>query len=119
MNKTALTYDDIQLVPKFSTVESRTKVSLRTKLSRNYDILVPIVGSPMDTVCEVDMAVKLFRIGGVGCIHRFNTPEEQSLMIRELRYRIFGENGEGHLWFDWEATDKIPIMAAIPKRLRK
>jgi IMP dehydrogenase len=113
MNKTTLTYDDIQLVPKFSNVESRTKVSLRTKLSRNYEILIPIVASPMDTVCEVDMAVKLFRAGGVGCIHRFNTAEEQAGMIREIRYRIFGENGEGHLWFDWESADKIPIMAAI------
>lgn len=113
MNKTALTYDDIQLVPKFSTIESRTKVSIRTKLSQNYDILIPIVGSPMDTVCEVDMAVKLFRNGGVGCVHRFNTPEEQASMINEIKYRIFGEKGEGHLWFDWKSSDKIPIMAAI------
>lgn len=113
MNKTALTYDDIQLVPKFSMIESRTKVSLRTKLSRNYDLLIPIIGSPMDTVCEVDMAVKLFRLGGVGCVHRFNTPEEQANMIKEIKYRIFGENEQGHLWFNWESADKIPIMAAI------
>jgi IMP dehydrogenase len=113
MNRTALTYDDIQLVPRFSSVKSRTTISLRTKLSRNYDLLVPIVGSPMDTVCETEMALKLFRMGGVGCIHRFNTPEEQAYMVRDLRYRMFGENGEGHLWYDWEMEDKIPIMAAI------
>lgn len=113
MNKIALTYDDIQLVPQFSSIISRTAVSLKTKLSRNYDLLIPIVGSPMDTVCEVDMAIKLFRIGGVGCIHRFNSPDEQSDMIRELKYKIFGENGEGHLWFDWRHSDNIPIMAAI------
>jgi IMP dehydrogenase len=113
MNSTALTYDDIQLVPKFSTIKSRTKISLRTKLSRNYDLLIPIVGSPMDTVCETDMAVKLFRMGGVGCIHRFNTPEEQAAMIADLKYKIYGENGEGHLWYDWERADNIPIMAAI------
>ena len=113
MNKTALTYDDIQLVPKFSAVKSRGDISLRTKLSTNYDLLIPLVASPMDTVCEVDMAVKMFRMGGVGCIHRFNTPEEQAQMVRELSYRIFGENGEGHLLFDWEMEDKIPIMAAI------
>ena len=113
MNKTALTYDDIQLVPRFSSVKSRTTISLRTKLSRNYDLIIPIVGSPMDTVCETDMALKLFRMGGVGCIHRFNTPEEQANMIKDLRYRMFGENGEGHLWYDWEMEDSIPIMAAI------
>jgi len=109
----SLTYDDIQLVPRFSKVKSRQDISLRTKLSRNYDLLIPIVASPMDTVCEVDMAVKMFRMGGVGCIHRFNTPEEQAQMVRELCYRIFEENGEGHLWFDWDEEDKIPIMAAI------
>ena len=113
MNKTALTYDDIQLVPRFSSIKSRTTISLRTKLSRRYDLLVPIVGSPMDTVCETDMAVKLFRIGGVGCIHRFNTPEEQATMVRDLRYRMFGENGEGHIWSGWEMEDNIPVMAAI------
>jgi IMP dehydrogenase len=113
MNKTALTYDDIQLVPRFSSIKTRTTISLRTKLSRNYDLLIPIVGSPMDTVCETDMATKLFRMGGVGCIHRFNTPEEQANMISDLRYRMFGENGEGHLFHGWEMEDNIPVMAAI------
>lgn len=113
MNRTALTYDDIQLVPKFSAVKSRQDISLRTKLSTNYDLLIPLVASPMDTVCGVDMAVKMFRMGGVGCIHRFNTPEEQAEMVKELCYRIFGENGEMYLLFDWEMEDKIPIMAAI------
>lgn len=113
MNNTALTYDDIQLIPRFSSVKSRNDVSLRTKLSRNYDLLIPIVGSPMDTVCETDMAIKLFRMGGVGCIHRFNTPEEQALMVKDLKQRIYGENGEGHLWFSWNLNDNIPILAAI------
>jgi IMP dehydrogenase len=111
--KQSLTYDDIQLIPKFSSVKSRQNISLKTKLSQNYDLKIPIVASPMDTVCGVDMAVKMFRMGGVGCIHRFNTPEEQVQMVLELRHRIFGENGEGHLLFDWEIKDNIPIMAAI------
>lgn len=113
MNKTALTYDDIQLVPRFSNVKSRQDISLRTKLSRRYDLLIPIVASPMDTVCEVEMAVKMFRLGGVGCIHRFNTPEEQASMVREVCHRIFGETGEEHLWYDWDNELNIPIMAAI------
>lgn len=113
MNRTYLTYDDIQLVPGFSKIRSRNDISLRTKLSRRYDLLIPIVASPMDTVCEVDMAVKMFRMGGVGCIHRFNTIEEQCSMVRETIHRCFGENGEGHLFYDWGIKDRIPIMAAI------
>ncbi len=113
MNNTYLTYDDIQLVPRFSNVKSRQDISLRTKLSRRYDLLLPIVASPMDTVCDSTMAIKMFRLGGVGCIHRFNTPEEQAQLVRETCYGMFGENGEGHLWFAWSNEDNIPIMAAI------
>jgi IMP dehydrogenase len=113
MSNLALTYDDIQLVPSFSSIASRSKVSLKTKLSRNYNLLIPIIGSPMDTVCEADMAVKLFRLGGVGCIHRFNTPEDQAAMVKELCYRIRGENGELHTWFNWPIDEPIPILAAI------
>jgi len=113
MNPTYLTYDDIQLVPKFSNIRSRNQISLRTKLSKRYDLLIPIVASPMDTVCEVDMAVKMFRMGGVGCIHRFNSIDEQVMMVRKTVYQCFGENGEGHLMTDWDNEDNIPIMAAI------
>lgn len=113
MNQTALTYNDIQLIPAFSSIKSRTKISLRTQLTTNYNILNPIVASPMDTVCGVDMAVKMFRLGGVGCIHRFNTMEEQADMVSELIRRIYGENNKGHLLFNWTSSDNIPIMAAI------
>lgn len=113
MNSTYLTYDDIQLVPKFSNIRSRNQISLRTKLSKRYDLLIPIVASPMDTVCEVEMAVKMFRMGGVGCIHRFNSIDEQVMMVRKTVYGCFGESGEGHLMTDWDNEDNIPIMAAI------
>ena len=66
----ALTYDDIQLVPAFSNIKSRTNINLNTMLSRRYGLLNPIVASPMDTVCEFDMALKMAQLGGVGCIHR-------------------------------------------------
>lgn len=109
----ALTYDDIQLIPKFSSISSRSNVSLKTKLTRNYNIMNPIVAAPMDTVCETDMAIKMFRLGGCGCIHRFNTPDEQAKMVSDLVYRIFGENGEGHLLFNWPINEPVPIMASI------
>ena len=118
MKNTYLTYDDIQLIPSFSTIKSRQDISLKTKLSNRYDLLLPIIASPMDTVCEVDMAVKMFSIGGVGCIHRFNTPEQQAQMVSDTFYRIFGEDlyplRTGSL-FPWDSNDfdRIPIMAAI------
>ena len=77
MTSPALTYDDIQLVPGFSSVSSRQKIKLETKLSRNHNLLMPLVASPMDTVCEEEMAYKMFLMGGVGCIHRFMSIDDQ------------------------------------------
>jgi IMP dehydrogenase len=77
MQNTALTYDDIQLVPAFSNIKSRTNIKLHTLLSRRYGLLNPIVASPMDTVCEFEMAYKMAELGGVGCIHRFMSIKEQ------------------------------------------
>ena len=51
--KTALTYDDIQLVPSFSNIKSRQSINLNTLVSRRYGLLNPIVASPMDTVMAV------------------------------------------------------------------
>ena len=46
----AYTYDDIQLIPAYSDIESRQDIDLTTKLTTNYSIRVPFVASPMDTV---------------------------------------------------------------------
>lgn len=120
MTKVALTYDDIQLIPKFSNVASRTNISLKTKVSSRYGLLVPLVGSPMDTVCEYKMAYKLFLQGGVGCIHRFMGIEEQSDQVNRLRFLIYGEGfgGPYEMWDldsgHWHSEiNQVPIMAAI------
>ena len=114
------TYDDIQLVPQYSNIPSRTKINLNTLVSRRYGLINPIVASPMDTVCGLDMAFKIFLLGGVGCIHRFNSIEEQSKIVKELYHKIYGE-GFGGPFEDWgvmldtwhSEISHVPIMAAI------
>ena len=115
-----LTYDDIQLVPQYSEIPSRTQINLKTLVSRRYGILNPIVASPMDTVCELEMAYKIFLLGGVGCIHRFNTIEEQSKIIKELYHRIYSEDwgnqfeSWGVMIDNWHSEiPHVPIMASI------
>jgi len=120
MKGTALTYDDIQLVPAFSSVKTRQSIKLQTLLSRRYGLLTPLVASPMDTVCEEEMAFKMFLSGGVGCIHRFMSSEEQAKQVRSLTSRIYGD-GFGGPFEDWgimlddwhSEISLIPIMAAI------
>lgn len=97
--KIALTYDDIQLIPSYSNVKTRTKVDLSCKISKNYSIKIPIVASPMDTVCGYEMAARLYELGGVGCVHRFNTIEEQARIVTKLAEIIDNK--------------KFPIMIAI------
>lgn len=102
--KEALAYDDINLVPQFSSIESRRKIDLTTKLTTNYILRVPLIASPMDTVCESDMAITMAEMGGVGIIHRFMTIEEQRREVMEVVSAVE--------WMDgWET--KIPVAAAV------
>jgi len=75
--KTAYTYDDIQIVPSLSEVESRSHCSLYTNFTENVPITIPLISAPMDTVTEVAMAYTLGVHGAVGIIHRFDSIEEQ------------------------------------------
>jgi len=86
--KTALAYDDINLIPSYSEVESRQNIDLTTKLSTNYSIRIPLVASPMDTVCDSEMAIAMAELGGVGCIHRFMSIEEQGLQTKIVRTKV-------------------------------
>jgi len=79
-----LTYDDVNIVPKYSELKSREDVKLNTRFTKNTELTIPIVSSPMDTVTEYDMALEMMEWGGVGVLHRFNTIEEQSKMMNRL-----------------------------------
>lgn len=119
MTKTALTYDDIQLVPAFSNINSRQNIKLHTMLSERYGLLNPIVASPMDTVCGFEMAYKMAEMGGVGCIHRFMSIEEQTKIVERLYNAIYSDEFGiaeqwGVMYDDWHAEMKaVPVMAAI------
>lgn len=72
-----LTFDDVLLVPKRSPIVSRSQTDLRTKLSRNISLNIPLISANMDTVTESHMAIAVAREGGIGIIHRFMTIEDQ------------------------------------------
>lgn len=72
-----LTFDDVLLIPKRSPVISRSQTELKTRLSQNITLNIPLVSANMDTVTESNMAIALAREGGIGIIHRFMSIEEQ------------------------------------------
>ncbi len=108
--QTALTYDDIQLIPGYSEIESRGNIDLTTQFTTNYKIRVPLIASPMDTVCDSEMAIAMAQLGGVGIIHRFMSIEEQA---KEVKTTVKGiglfADGTRHGDMDW----KVPFAAAI------
>src|SRR3989338_7073796 len=74
----ALTFDDVLLLPGYSEVLPVT-VNVRTKLTRNISLNIPVVSAAMDTVTESSMAIAMAQQGGMGFIHR-NMPIEQQVL---------------------------------------
>lgn len=114
----AYTYDDIQIIPKYSEVQSRSECNLKTRFTRNYKIQIPLVSSPMDTVTESEMATAIYSYGGVGIVHRFMTIDQQCYEISEIEEATNLMGKEKHV----ANIDKIkqivngeftPIAAAI------
>lgn len=82
---TALTFDDVLLVPRRSSIRSRHAVSTRTRLSRRVSLAIPIISANMDTVTEAAMALALARLGGIGVIHRFMTVAGQATAVERVK----------------------------------
>ena len=81
----ALTFDDVLLVPKRSTVTSRHAVNTHTFFTKNIEIAIPIISSNMDTVTEADMAIAMARQGGIGVIHRFMSIEQHVEEVAKVK----------------------------------
>ena len=83
--ETALTYDDVLLVPQYSDVDSRRILSTKSCLTKKIALQVPIVSANMDVVTESEMAITMAREGGIGMIHRFMTIQEQARQIQRVK----------------------------------
>ena len=84
MRKT-LSYDDVLLIPQYSTIRSRTEVDMSVDLGRGLSLQLPILSSPMDTISEKDMAVAMGISGGAAIIHRYNTLQEQVSIVSQAK----------------------------------
>ena len=80
----ALTFDDVLVLPMHSDVLPK-EVSLKSKFTKNISLNLPFCSAAMDTVTESKMAIALASLGGIGIIHKNNTPEEQAVQVRQVK----------------------------------
>ena len=80
----ALTFDDVLLIPAHSSVLPR-EVSLKTRLTRNISLNMPLVSAAMDTVTESRLAIALAQEGGIGIIHKNLSPQAQAAEVVRVK----------------------------------
>jgi IMP dehydrogenase len=81
---TALTFDDVLLVPQHSTVLP-TQVDVSTRFTRNIRVNVPLVSAAMDTVTESGLAIAMAQLGGLGIIHKNLSIHEQASEVDRVK----------------------------------
>ena len=88
MNKSiltkAITFDDILLRPAYSEVLPKD-ADVKTKITKNIELNIPLVSSAMDTVTEENMAISMAQAGGIGCIHKNLSIKEQALCVKKVK----------------------------------
>jgi len=80
----ALTFDDVLLVPRHSTIHPR-QVSVTSRLTRSIPLNVPLVSAAMDTVTEAQMAIAMARAGGIGVIHKNMSVDKQAAEVDRVK----------------------------------
>jgi IMP dehydrogenase len=81
----ALTFEDVLLVPRRSSIRSRRHVSTRSRFTRGVELAIPIVSANMDTVTTAPMAIAMAELGGLGVLHRFLPVDAQAEEVRRVK----------------------------------
>jgi IMP dehydrogenase len=84
IRKKALTFEDVLLVPKHSQILPK-EVCVKTKLTKNINLNIPLVSAAMDTVTEYRAAIAIARLGGIGIVHKNMDIESQILQIKKVK----------------------------------
>ncbi|MGA0162711.1 MAG: IMP dehydrogenase [Bdellovibrionota bacterium] len=80
----SLTFDDVLLVPQASDCLP-SQVNLQTKISRQFELRIPLISAAMDTVTESKMAIRCAQEGGLGVIHRNLSPDRQAAEVHRVK----------------------------------
>ena len=82
--KRALTFEDVLLVPQYSEILPK-QVDVKTRISKNVTLNIPVVSAAMDTVTEHRTAIMMARLGGIGVIHKNMDVESQAKEVKRVK----------------------------------
>jgi IMP dehydrogenase len=80
-----LSYDDVLLVPQHSHINSRSEVDIKTQITPRVKIKLPLISINMTDVTGPEMAIALGKLGALGFLHRFTSPEKQADMVLRVK----------------------------------
>ena len=80
----ALTFDDVLLVPAHSSVLPK-EVQLKTRLTKEIELNIPLISAAMDTVTEARLAIAMAQEGGIGIIHKNMDYKSQAEHVRQVK----------------------------------
>ena len=80
-----LSYDDVLLVPQYSEIKSRSDVDLSSQITPHIKLKLPLVSSNMSSITDVEFAIALGKLGGLGVLPRFVPAEEEANMVKEVK----------------------------------
>tara|TARA_B100000131_G_scaffold304480_1_gene329547 strand:- start:1 stop:1035 length:1035 start_codon:yes stop_codon:yes gene_type:complete len=78
-----LCFDDVLIRPRYSDIFSRKDIDVSVNFGQGIQLGIPIISSPMDTVTESSMASAMSFLGGLGIIHRYNSPSQQAQLVAD------------------------------------
>jgi len=107
-----LTFDDVRTIPAHSEVPPN-EVQLRTRITRNVELLIPFTSAAMPDVTEASFAIAMAENGGIGFIHRKLKPEIQQAEVRRVKSHIHGIEDQPEFVRD---TDTI---AEVQERIQR
>jgi len=84
-----LTFDDVLLVPRHTRVLPKD-VDVKTRLTRNISLNIPLVSAAMDTVTESATAIAMAQEGGIGIIHRNMSVRSQAMEVDKVKKSVSG-----------------------------
>ncbi len=107
----ALTFEDVLLIPKYSEILPK-EVDIRSKLTKNIELNIPIVSAAMDTVTEHKAAIKMARLGAIGIIHKNMNIEFQAKEVERVKKSESGIIDEPiHLKPESTIKEALDLMA--------